>query len=277
MEKHNKFVHGCTALVAAAIVGGLVVQASATPAVNSAVQELRIFNDDPDSVATFGDTYPANIFIQDTLLDGDGDGGEFANLHIWRFSENNFTEAVFNNGDPFSFSADLTISGTGNGEAGLQISPWWSQDVDGRFNLRTGDGEIAVFGGRLPFYSFTNAHGVTYNKGDTVRVGMSYDPNGLSMADPATVEYTLTLGGNDYSSGPLAFDEGNPAEDPPHGLWGMLNDARAGGYVQPLIDVGNSENGLRADWGNISFVPEPSSMALLILGGLAVLRPARRR
>ena len=58
-----------------------------------------------------------------------------------------------------------------------------------RFNFRTTDGEIAVFGGRLPFYSFTGSQGITYTKGDTVRVGVIYDPHSLSMADPATIQY----------------------------------------------------------------------------------------
>ena len=29
------------------------------------------------------------------------------------------------------------------------------------------------------------------------------------MADPATIDYNLTIGANTYTSGPLAFDEGN--------------------------------------------------------------------
>ena len=80
------------------------------------------------------------------------------------------TAQLFANNGGFRFSADLTISGDGEGEAGLQISPWWSQLVDGVFNVRTTDGEIACFGGRLPFYSFTGSHGVTYVKGTTVRI-----------------------------------------------------------------------------------------------------------
>ena len=46
---------------------------------------------------------------------------------------------------------DVTISDGGEGEGGNGISPWWSQLVDGIFNMRTADGEVACFGGRLPF------------------------------------------------------------------------------------------------------------------------------
>ncbi len=246
----------------------------ASPAINSAVIQTRIFNDDPDSDLTFGDNYPASIFIQDAALDGDGMGGEFANLHNWRFSENDFTPAAFNNADTFGFSTDLVISGTGNGEAGLNVSPWWSQDVDGRLNVRSTDGEIAAFGGRLPFFSFTGTFGINYVKGDTINLGVDYSPNGLSMGDPATIEYLVSYNGTDYSSGLLAFDEGNPNE--PYGVWGMLDDARVGGYLQGFIDAGNANNLVRADWNGVSYVPEPASMVLL-LGGVALLGRRTRR
>lgn len=248
----------------------LVPSASATPPINSAVVRTRIFNDDPDSILTTTDNYPALISITDDVLDGDGMGGEFANRHNWRFSTDDTSPAVFSNDDQFSFAADLVISGTGEGEAGLNISPWWSQDVDGVFNVRSTDGEIAVFGGRLPFYGFTSSLGVTYTKGETIRLGMDYRPNSLSALDPATVEYTVSLGGMDYTSGPLPFDQGNPGEDPPYGLWGILNDARVGGFVQAFIDVGNPINNLTAEWTNITFVPEPTGLTLLALGCLAV-------
>ena len=117
---------------------------------------------------------------------------------------------------------------TGIGEAGLQVTPWWSQNVDGRFNVRSTDGEIACFGGRLPFYSFTANHGLHYVPGDLIHLEIVYDPNDLTVSDPATIEYKLSYQGTDYTSGILPFDEGNPAENPPHGVWGILNDARVG-------------------------------------------------
>ena len=249
--------------------GVLAPQAVATPAIDGAILNLRVFNDDPGSTLGTINNYPAMVEISDTPTGTPG----FANLHNFHLASGG-SEAVFMNGDSFQFSTDLTISGAGGGEAGLQIAPWWSQDVDGRFNFRTTDGEIAVFGGRLPFYSFTSSHGLTYTKGDTVRVGVAYRANSLTMADPATIEYMLTLGGMGYTSGPLAFDQGNPAEDPPHGLWGMLNDSRVGGYLQ--IFTNGSDDNVTATWENIRFVPEPSSCALL-LGCSALLLTAYRR
>lgn len=258
-------------LVTLCLVGALAVVAvaevaSAAPAINSIVFNTRVFNDDGGTTLSVGDDYGAGTaFIDESNITG----GNFANLHNWRFSEDNIDPAVFNNGDAFAFSFDMVISGAGQGESGLHVSPWWSQNVDGRINVRTTDGEIAAFGGRLPFYSFTGSHGITYTKGEVISLGVIYNPNSLSMADPATIQYFVSLGGNDYTSGPLAFDEGNPAEDPPFGLWGILNEARAGAFQQTFINQGAD---LRTDWTNISFVPEPATLALVLLGGVAVIR-----
>jgi hypothetical protein len=218
----------------------------ATPNVNSAVLNLRVFNDCPTSILTTDNSYPALISIQDEI----NCTGGFANLHNWHFSEDGVNDAVFNNDSWFRYSADLVISGTGEGESGLQVAPWWAQNVDGRFNVRTTDGEIACFGGRLPFYTFTGNYGLHYVKGDLIHLEIIYIPNDLTQANPATIEYKLIYNNVAYTSGQLAFDEGNPNEDPPYGLWGMLNDGRVGGHFQVFIANGGT---IRADWSNIEF------------------------
>jgi hypothetical protein len=235
-------------LAAAVLVVGVVADSvQATPAVNSAVIRPRIFNDCPSSILTTVNTYPTQVQIMDENLSCGG----FANLHVWRLSGDGVDPAVFDNDSNFRLAADLTISGTSEGEAGLQVAPWWSQDVDGRFNVRTTDGEVACFGGRLPFYSFTGSQGVTYVKGTTVHVEIIYLANGLSAGDPATIEYIYEDGTGAYTSGPLAFDEGNPAE--PYGTWGMLDDGRVGAHVQCFLQGGNPAAALTADWSNIVF------------------------
>jgi len=235
--------------LAVLMIASMAVTASAiTPNVNSAVIQTRIFNDCPTSIVTTINAYPGLISISDAVLDCGG----FANLHNWRFSEDGATPAVFDNDSAFKMSANLTITGTAEGEAGLQVSPWWSQDVDGRFNVRTTDGEIACFGGRLPFYSFTAAQGVTYMKGTTIRLTLTYLPHSLSMADPATIEYGLLYNNTLYTSGPIPFDEGNPNE--PYGTWGMLDDGRVGGHVQCFLQGGNPNANLTAEWNEIKFL-----------------------
>jgi hypothetical protein len=259
------------------VLGLAAANALATPTMIDITYNTRVFNDDSNSVLSTSDTWPGGpITISDTVLDGDGAGGEWANLHNWRFSADGLDDAQLQNDDGFWMFADLTLTGA-RAEAGLQVSPWWSQNVDGRLQVKTSDlnGEIAAFGGRLPFYSFTANHGITYTTGDTVTLGIRYKPNGLSMASPGQIQYYVTLNSVDYTSGPIAFSEGNPAEDPPHGVWGILQPAEVGGVFQPQIDVGNPANGATAVWDNVTFVPEPATITLLVLGGLAIAR--RRR
>jgi hypothetical protein len=222
--------------------------ASATPDPNSAVFVLRIFNDCAFSEITTTNNYPAFLRLEETGLNCGG----FANLHAWRFSVDGANQVLFPNNSAFRYAATVTLSGTVEGEGGLQIAPWWSQ-ADGKFNIRTTDGEIACFGGRLPFYSFT-ANGVPpYVKGTPIRMQITYLRNGLSEADPATILYELDYAGNHYASPVLPFDMGNPDEDPPYGLWGILNDAKVGGHVQPFLQAGNPNATFNADWENITF------------------------
>jgi len=257
-----------TRFLAALVGAALGVNAWATPVIDSAVLHTRVFNDFPNSTLTTTNLYPALI----EFFDGPVGPGAFANRHNFRLSDNGgISDAVFLNGDGFIFEADVMLTGTGPVEGGLQVSPWWSQQVDGQFNIRLNDGEVAVFGGRLPFYSFTANHGVLYQAGTTIHQKMIYKPNGLSQADPGTIEYLYTDASGTYSSGPLAFDEGNPAEDPPYGRWGILNDARVGGFVQ-IMNFDQGQHSAGARFTNMVFVPEPAGLALLALAGLAVVR-----
>ena len=239
----------CALIVALSFTVLTTVAQAATPSPTSAVLNLRVFNDCPFSTLTTSNAYPASIWIDDQNLSCSG----FANLHNWRFSVDGATAVPFDNNSAFRFSFDMQISGTAEGEAGLSVAPWWSPDVDGRFNVRTTDGEIACFGGRLPFYSFTGSHGVTYTKGDWINLEVTYQPHANTMDEPADITYVLTYNGMTYSSGALPFDEGNPAEDPPYGVWGMLNEAQVGGYSQVFLQAGNTDAGVKVEWANISF------------------------
>ena len=250
------------AVLVFAALGFAVTDASAAPNVNSAVLHLRIWNDDPGSVVTWGNTYSrppdaGGIWIQDSSLDGGGVGG-WANRHMWRFSENTITNAIFSNYDGFEISTDLVLTGPAASEAALEVGPWWWPDVGGGLTVITNEGEpntwseIAAFGGRMPFYNFTWNHGVTYTKGDTIGLSMVYVPPGTVRG---FVKYSVTQGGDVYTSGWLGFDMANPAEDPPHGLWGILNDAEVGGIFMPKINVNDPNNWSHGDFGNITYAP----------------------
>ncbi len=222
------------ALMAGLLIGAVIAPAAApaTPNVTGAVVLTRVFDDCPGSGLTVVNNYPFEIRIADVGANCYG----WANLHLWRYAVGG-SPAAFPNASAFKISANLVVSGSGQGEAGLQIAPWWSE-ADGRLNVRTTDGEVACFGGRLPFYSFTAQHGVRYEKGRTINLTMIYLPHDLNAVNPATVIYSLFYNGRSYTSGPLAFDMGNPAENPPYGLWGMLNQGKVGGFVQPLWAAG---------------------------------------
>jgi hypothetical protein len=226
--------------------------ALATPTANGAFIALRTFNDCPISTVSSVNNYPASVSItdvMDTLCVG------FANLHSWSFSSDGGTNAaVFNNNSNFHFAADFKLDGPGQGEGGLRLSPWYGQYVDGRFMANATTGEIACFGGAIPFYSFTVNHGITYTRGTTIHLEITYRAHGLSSTDPATMQYRVVYNGITYDSPTLPFGEQNPAECDPHGLWGMLNDGRAGGYFQPRANTGAA---LTATWSNITYEALP--------------------
>jgi hypothetical protein len=233
-------------LVALSVVLSAGIAIAATPAINSVVMIPRVWNDCPTSTLTMGNTYPADIFFDDAQVNCGG----YANLHVWRFSTDGATAAVFPNACDFRIAADLMISGVTDAESGLQVRPWWSES-DGRFNVRSTDGEIACFGGRLPFFSFTATYGLHYVKGTPIHLEVIYHQNGLSVTLPGTIEYLLVYNSLSYSSGVLPFDEGNGAEG--HGTWGILDGAQAGGYMQVFLAAGNPDAQVRAEWTNVVF------------------------
>ena len=239
------------ALVAMLVLGAAASSgvAVATPKPNRAVVKERIFNDCPSSVLTIRNQYPALISINDAQLDCFG----FANLHVWRLSrDGDPNPALFDNNSCFSIAGTLTLSGTGKGEAGLQIRPWWAED-QGRLQVRVPDGEIAAFGGVLPFYSFTGSHGITYTKGNPIYLAMIYRPECNTSDHPATMEYQVRYLGVSYTSGPLAFNNCNASEEPIYGCYGILNQAQVGGVFQPFMEPGNSSSQLNATWRHIAF------------------------
>ncbi len=232
----------CSLVMALTMAGA----AFATPAPTSAKLDLRIFNDCPLSTLTPVNSYPASISIADAMHPA---CVGYANLHSWSFSEDGgVTSSLFVNGSNFVACAYFKIDGVGaEGEGGLRYGPWWSPIVDGRFMANIGNGEIACFGGRLPFYSFTASHGITYVKGTTIFMQMTYTANGLSSGSPATIQYRVINGAGTFDSPALPYDEGNAAEG--RGTWGALHDGMVGGYFQPRAN----NSALTATWSEICF------------------------
>jgi len=221
-----------------------------TPAPNSVVIAPRVWNDCPASTLTLVNNFPSLVSINDTDVECVG----WTNLHVWAFSEDGITPAVFENCSHYKFSCVFNGngSGAGVGEGGLRLSPWWSLQADGRFMVRIGgNGEIACFGGRLPFYSFTSGWGVTYTPGTDIWMEIEYAPHSLTAADPATLLYKIYYQGNTYYSPYLPFDQGNPAEG--HGEYGALYPAQAGGFLQEPNGSGGGLFNFTGQWKNIYF------------------------
>jgi len=249
------------------ILGALVLVAmtsvahAQTPNANGAHWTFRINPDNcPITNITTGGSYPSSFYIEESNLLCTG----WANTHVWRFSEDGgATPAVFHNNSNFHFCADLVIeaSHANGGEAGINIAPWWWL-ADGRINVRIPDGEIAAFGGRMPFVTWTNpadtqnywGSSLHYVEGTTIHLEMTYisGPTGPSEASPGQVQFSVGYEGNTYTTPWLLLDMGNPAEDPPHGLWGILDPASAGGFMQARLTQ-TAEDFVRATWNNVCY------------------------
>jgi hypothetical protein len=249
---------------------GIASAASATPLPNSAVIHERVFNDCPISILTSTNNYPVSININDQNQPPQPSCVGFANLHTWRFSTDGLNPIQFLNGDDFTYECDMVLNG--GGEGGLNMSPWFSPDADGLFNVRTTDGEIACFGGRMPFFTFTGAFGLHYVNNTPIHLKIQYIANGLSSVSPAQIVYSLSYNGTNYTSGLLNFDEGNTSEDPPHGLWGALNPWYAGGHVKCFENPAGVPHVMDATWSNIlNDSPQPTLTQRGSWGQLKVL------
>lgn len=245
--------------------------ASATPVPNSAVLGPRIFNDCPSTILTPTNAYPALIEYNEVKNPNCTAG--FANRHNWRFSTDGFNAMQLQNGDVFSYELDFTLSGPDQGEGGLEIAPWFSPDVGGQFQVRNFDGEIAAFGGVLPFYSFTANHGITYVAGTTIHMGIVYRPRDNAPPNVGQITYNIVYNSISYTSGPLNMDGCNQGERPIYGCYGILNFATVGGFAAHFIrdDRGPSGGSLDAKWGNIIFSTAPTAARVTSWGTLKTL------
>lgn len=257
----------------AALAAVTLLPTSAMAQFNGLKVNTRVFNDYPTSTLTItnSNSIPGSASIDDrNMTNASGNG---ANRHdILLSTDNGVTAAILSNNAPFTISADVTLtdgSNTPRKEAGLRINSSAISGVgDSLFIINSDAGEIVAFGG--PFYNFRDAGGFAepaYVPGQTITMGMIYRPGTPTTtgATPATIEYFINRGGGIKSSGPLAFGnlEGGPV------------DFNVGFYGQG--GSGNNANDfLHVTFNNINAtVPEPASLGLLSVGGLAML--SRRR
>jgi hypothetical protein len=242
--------------LALAIPNGAYAQLST---IDSVIVHSREYNDVPGSTLIVTTTYPSSISFSDQ---GVSAPGGFANRDVWRFSNDGGTSAYqFQNNDFFQVSMDLTLTGSPispRKEAGFLFDTAGGQ---GQFIVNTDEHEIVAFGGPLPFYSFGPA---TYNSGDPITLGLTYFLNDNGKR-------AIIYSANGVQSPILEFSNTEQ---------GIIDGSTLGGYFQIRNDGANPLNSGIASFRNINIaaVPEPSTIALLSLGMLALgLRLRRRR
>src|SRR5262249_61033067 len=125
--------------------------------------------------------------------------------------------------------------------------------------------------GGLPFLTLPGPFGLPYGNTPPIQLGISYIPNGLSSVSPAQIVYNLRYASINYTSGLLNFDQGNPTEDPPHGLWGALNPWYAGGHMKMFVQTIGQPHGCTGTWSNIQFSTNPVSTSKSTWGKLKQL------
>ncbi|MEO0715593.1 MAG: hypothetical protein AAFY58_01235 [Planctomycetota bacterium] len=255
-----------TSMLAIAVMAGTAFATGAGD-VNGLDDAPRLFNDFSGSNLTLNSNWTAGVGNVSIVENNYGAGG-FANKHISFFADAPAGNRVdFDYGDGFDAMMTLQVNGAdnvGNLETGFNSDLFGF----GLFGVLTANGEIAAFGGTMPFHSF--GPGV-YNVGDEVMLNMIYTPGaGENMMPASTIEYrynNLTTGSGWVSSGLVSFgntEGGWPsAFTQTFGVGAQINNPDA---VNGAVDV---------DFRNITIIPAPASAALLGLAGIAGIR--RRR
>jgi hypothetical protein len=227
--------------------------------INSVVIQERFFNDFPGSTLTTVNNFPTDVSFTESNY---GAGG-FANRHNAVYSADGSTAYGLTQSDGFDISFNVLIDAgslSPRKEGGIRFDSGITGD--GLFIVAS-DGEVAAFGGPLPFHSFGAG---AYTAGTTAGMRVIYRPDDDTDAfdgDASTMEYFF----NGVSSGQL--DISNTEN-------GWASGTTISNYLQVAPDTGNPGDFAIAEYSNIAIsVPEPGTLLLLGLGGVLALR--RRR
>lgn len=267
--------------------GAGVAMADDMSSVNGYRVEARTFNDFAGSnllvngVNTPSPTPPATTPVVSAVAGQAGpirfqesfafqEPGNFANKHIaWLSNDGGASRISTNRGQTWTLAFDYRMSApqiSPRKEGGVQINqnrPVLGYLDEGQI-LIASDGEVAVFGGTLPFTGF----GTAYTLGQTAHLEFTYYAPGVQ--DPTKGAYRLT-----FNDPVLGFKDSGIKVwgNEPDGITG-LTEAQIGLKDQnqrfPFI-----ADSVDCEYSNISVVPAPASVALLGLGGLLAAR--RRR
>ncbi len=233
----------------------LVIAGAANAQINGVKIQERIFNDFPNSKLTTTNNFPALVQFNETNFGL----GTFANRHAAYFSTDGGANAKdFNYGDAFdvSFTLDLDATPANGREAGFHVN---SGGDYGFFGVLP-NGEIAAFGGSLPFFS---AGAGVWTPGAEVQLRLVHTPGDGTAANPSVMDYMYNTGSG-WVTVSKNFDNAE---------FGLVtaNNVLIGFGVQNQGGPGGSSNAL---FTNI-VVPAPSALAMMGVAGLVASR--RRR
>lgn len=268
---------------AAFVVVGVAASAFADDisAANGLFVRARVFNDFPTSTLTIdGVSRPVpedfarpgmGTFHVNEQFPA-GTQGNFANKHLGYLSTDGGASALsLHVGQSWEMSFDIKLSAPGGAprkEAGVRIEnprPSLGYTDEGLL-LIASDGEVAVFGGVMPFTGFGSA----YTLGETASVTFRYFAPGVQ--DPTLGAYQVLF--NDPIKG---------LKDSGIKIWGATEPDGTKGFndgTKVAFVAQNQRNPIIDDSGdfvysNISIIPAPGSLALVGMGGLMAAR--RRR
>jgi hypothetical protein len=250
----------------AAVAGSAVATDFST--INSFKSEERIFNDFPTSSLVSTNAFPSLVYDEDFAA---GTIGNFANKHVGYLS-NDGGATRFQNNYWQSWALDFTVkieapAGQPRKEAGIEVRnprPRLGYTDEGQV-LIASDGEVAVFGGVMPFTGLGNV----YTLGTTASVKFEYFAPGTVDAVVGAYRLTFTDAVTGVHSSGLKL-WGLESD----GLYGFNDGAEFGLKAQntrnPFIDDSST-----ITYGGVTVIPAPGTLALLGIAGVAAGR--RRR
>jgi hypothetical protein len=280
----------CKKIALACSAAGLLLSAAPVLAANGLVIEPRFFNDFSNSTETIavdggaatptptptpaGDIHVAGVShtveINDSNMTRVQSGG--ANRDdVLISNDGGATPWVGSINNGFSISATFTLNDGTNSprkETGVRINAPVTGDA--LFIINSDAGEVVAFGGGAPFHSFgSNGNGNGYTPGQTITLTETYvpGPGGTTNANPGMLDYTAQFqGGPLMDSGFLAWSNNEGGPGPNNftiGAYDQTQSSSSADFIDDTIRI------------NSAIVPEPTSLGLLGVGGIALL--TRRR